>query len=567
MNKSVDLGGRMLRESIDQKNYDSETFSHRQKNLYIGSFDPQTLYPQLSLQYGRDINQMTSIPVAIGPELRNDFHLLDDRLILPNSVGSSAASKTLNDLQSRAQSILGIPEFARSQGINYDKNKPNLCSKQPRISSSDSRKHSEVGVLQSLQHVAQKYKCRMPNSSELQKNVNESYRKRKNGDFCQSEKKIGQGRELVNIGHVQSNSGGAHKCSDQYHATGKNGKNVMQYNYSGKVENTKARTPERENKLSLDTKYIANEHEAVNEIGTKLESSFERDLMKLLDLGAPFIQLDLVKEFELRAKLLNRKQTAFSILQNLGLVKDQIKKHGGTDFFVTDAEVLNFLGYPAQRNFVINYSNSENLRASSALKYTSELKIQLQLTDFSSSAAFGVNPLIFHHIKEWKKLQSGLEKHQLKMSLGKKSMTGKLFLVYSIIINKIFCNGPQDSAFIERQAEALEFYHSIFGVIEANHNGPNKIHKNGDKYDLIRSENNKAVFDSLVKGLKNKFMSKASNQSRQQFWMAWMMVELWLVQSRKELYQSLRNKNKKLADNFKPFINNIVYTLLELNKL
>ncbi|CAH7667722.1 expressed protein, partial [Phakopsora pachyrhizi] len=411
----------------------------------------------------------------------------------------------------------------------------------------------------------------IPSSSNLQKIVKESYKKRKNGDFRQSEKKFGGSHELVNVGHVQAESGGACNDSDLHRAAVIKGKNVMQDNYSDKFESAKVRTPDRESKMSLDTKYIASEHGAENEIETKLKSSFESDLMKLLDLGTPLIQLDLIKEFELRAKHLNREQIALSILQTLSIVENQIKEHGGNEFFVTDDEALKFLGSLTKRNFLTYYSKGEISPASNVLSYTTQLKTQLRGTDFSSLVnkilwASGANRLTFHQLKEWKKLRDRLKKYQLDMNLGKKSTIGKLFLVYSIAINKIFCNGPENPVFIERQVKALEFYHSVFGNLEANHNKLYKIKGGKDNYDLIRSGNDKAKIDSLENDLFEKYTKKNSNQTIQQLCIVWIMVELWLIQSRNELHQTLKNKNDKLEDNFKHFINNIVHTLLELNK-
>ncbi|KAI8458154.1 hypothetical protein BY996DRAFT_6865654, partial [Phakopsora pachyrhizi] len=224
-----------------------------------------------------------------------------------------------------------------------------------------------------------------------------------------------------------------------------------------------------------------------------------------------------------------------------------------------------------KRNFLTYYSKGEISPASNVLSYTTQLKTQLRGTDFSSLVnkilwASGANRLTFHQLKEWKKLKDRLKKYQLDMNLGKKSTIGKLFIVYSIAINKIFCNGPENPVLIERQVKALEFYHSVFGNLEANHNKLYKIKGGKDKYDLIRSGNNKAKIDSLEKDLYEKYTKENSNQTTQQLCIVWIMVELWLIQSRNELYQTLKNKSDKLEDNFKRFINNIVHTLLELNK-
>ncbi|KAI8458166.1 hypothetical protein BY996DRAFT_6866287 [Phakopsora pachyrhizi] len=566
---SVDLGGKLLRKSIEPKfqlnsdSYDSEILRNQRQNFHAKSFDRPKLNPLFNFQGGIDVNQKSGILVPTRSNLKNDIDPLDNRLNLQNSATSSPASTSQNELQSRRDrsTLLDIPEFARSQGINYDKNKPNLYFEQPHVFSSDANEHSVAESLLSLQQIAKEDKISISPSSTIQTSVSESLKKRKSKDFRKSEKKFGEGFKLANIGYVQAKSGGAYKDSDQYHSAARNGKNVMQDNHATNFSNAKIR--------ALIIK--KNKQRVEKEIVPALKNGFEHDLMKLIDLGTPLIQLDLIKEFGLKAKSLKRKQTALSIIENLSLVENQIKEHGGTDFFVTDDEVLKFLSYPLQRNFVINYSNSENSRPLSAPIYTTALKNQLRGTDFSILvvkllSASGVNPLTSLQLGLWKGLKNKSKKCELRRNFAKKSTIGKLFLVYSIIINKIFCNGPEDSGFTERQVKALEFYQSVFGNFEANHKGLYKIPEHKEENYLVRSNINKAEIDLLLKDLNTRYVHKESHRSRQQFWIAWNLVELWLIKSRNKLHQTLKNRNIKIADNFKPFINNIVYALLELNK-
>ncbi|CAH7669894.1 hypothetical protein BY996DRAFT_6740111 [Phakopsora pachyrhizi] len=549
MGKSIDHGGELLRGHFDQN---SPSNRHWRQNLNAERFDPQTFSPLYSFQVGRDINQMSLIPVKFRSKLRNNVHILEDRLTLQNSATSSSASTTLKDFQYKdqntlfggAQNIIDIPETARSQGLNENKDTPIFLSKASRTPSSGTNKHYVADLVLSQQHATYDDKNKMPTFNTFQINTNERL-------IHKSEKTVD------GVFYGRAYAGRTSEGSNLHLATARNGKNiVIQNNRANNFASAKVRAPKRKR----------NKKTAVKAIGTVPKSGYEHDLLKLLDLGTPLIQLDLIKEFEMRAKYLNRKQTALSIIQILCLVEDQIKEHGGTEFFVTDAEVLKFLGSPTQRNFVINYSNSEFSRDLSSPKYATELKKQLQDTDLSSlviylSSASGINSLPFFPLNQWKKIDKSLENEDRM----KKSIVGKLFLIYSIIINKIFCDGPADKGFIDRQAKAVEFYHCLFHNTVIDGNGNSLIQEDEEKNDLIKSENYKKEINFLVKGFNDKYTRGISKQSRYQFWMVWNLIELWLIQSRNELYKTLRNNTQKLVDNFKPFINNIVYTLLELN--
>ncbi|KAI8448586.1 hypothetical protein BY996DRAFT_6419561 [Phakopsora pachyrhizi] len=568
---SFDSNNKPLREFIEPNiqlnshSYDTKTLRNQRQNFHAKSFDRPKLNPPVNFQSGIDVNQISGIPVPIRSNLRNDINLFDS-LKLPNSASSSSAPTVPKKSQSKAEGIIDIPEFTRSQGFNYGKNEPNAYSKQPRTASSDASEHSEAELLLSLQHHVQEDKIRMPTPSTFQTNANELSKKRKSGDFSKAEKNFGGGYELANIDHIQANSGGAYKDSDQYHTTARNGKNVMQDNYSDEFYNAILINPESNHMISVDTKHRTRDQGAEINSRRELKIGYEHDLMKLLDLGTPLLQLDLIIEYKLRAMNLSKYQTARSILNFLNIVENQIKTHGSRNFFVTDTEILEFLGKPSDRNFALNYDYIKRSRSRNLPEYTSKAINRLHLIDFSPIVTkllsdSEVDLKNSFPLNQWGKINKSLE----RSDLGIKSNIGKLFFAYTTIINKVFCNGAEDDGFIERQAKALKFYHCLLGNGGKKINGHSIIQEDVEKNDLIKSGSHQAEINILVKEFNEKYLNRTSNQSKFKFWMAWNLIEIWLIQLRNELYVIIKGNKKRIVDNFKPFINNMFYIILELN--
>ncbi|KAI8456771.1 hypothetical protein BY996DRAFT_6564810 [Phakopsora pachyrhizi] len=60
---------------------------------------------------------------------------------------------------------------------------------------------------------------------------------------------------------------------------------------------------------------------------------------------------------------------------------------------------------------------------------------------------------------------------------------GKMFLTYSMLINKIFCEEPGEESFIERQRTATGFYNRISKDIDIY--SPNTLHLNVENFPPI----------------------------------------------------------------------------------
>ncbi|KAI8459191.1 hypothetical protein BY996DRAFT_6803241 [Phakopsora pachyrhizi] len=296
---------------------------------------------------------------------------------------------------------------------------------------------------------------------------------------------------------------------------------------------------------------------------------FQNELMALLEPESPMIKLDFIKRcIESIKELKNGMRD--SMLDNLACIKRQINKHGGEDFYITDSEVNDFSKKPSGVSYKIKSSSISNPKKPKEIYYCflKNFKEMVEPINFENliNQFVGVdelNPSVTMNPEQWHAFN---EEKNLTLRLWKKMYIGKVFLMYSIMINKIFSNGPKNNDFITQQRAAIEFYNSVCGTADPDERG-NFFMKTDILLPLVKSpeerltlENLSLNFDNNLKYKKNKF----PNSERTLFANAMILIEIWLSMCRVGLHNKIYlEKNSKYF--LKPFMNSIFEILLQIS--
>ncbi|CAH7687594.1 hypothetical protein PPACK8108_LOCUS22401 [Phakopsora pachyrhizi] len=281
------------------------------------------------------------------------------------------------------------------------------------------------------------------------------------------------------------------------------------------------------------------------------KAKFEDYMMKLLEPENSWVKLDFI-------------QGCISSIQI-------IVKHGGEEFYIRDSEVRAFFSTPEASRFKIKSDSNPKPNAQSiryrfladfkkiveAMSFENIVKKILNVDDLNSSPAF--KPELWQSFE----LKESMDSRRL----SKKIYVGKVFLVYSIIINKIFCDGPNDDRFIERQRAAIEFYDSVFGSVDPDDSGnfvlridslPELAESSSER--KVEIENGISIFNTNLGEREYLYM----NYERALHANAMFLLETWLSLHRTELYKKL-NIGIFLRTRFKPFLNSIFEILLQIS--
>ncbi|CAH7686751.1 hypothetical protein PPACK8108_LOCUS21451 [Phakopsora pachyrhizi] len=144
-----------------------------------------------------------------------------------------------------------------------------------------------------------------------------------------------------------------------------------------------------------------------------------------------------------------------------------------------------------------------------------------------------------------------------------KKFIAKTFFVYTMIINKVFCEDPNQDLFMKYEKQAVEFLSIIFDGADVNRRGRfflniEDIQQPSDGASIfMENQKIKTVneFNTIMK-------EKRSTVEMRQLGMAWKLVELWMAQYRSDLYKKLLIKFK-MRDNLKPFVNLLLILLMK----
>ncbi|KAI8450078.1 hypothetical protein BY996DRAFT_7414630 [Phakopsora pachyrhizi] len=273
----------------------------------------------------------------------------------------------------------------------------------------------------------------------------------------------------------------------------------------------------------------------------------------------------LLKEYKTNAKFIEEKKLKNLVLTAVKHIESQIKSCSGDSFYIKNKEVTKFLSFNTMINFKSLAPNHNPIWSKYEFKnYHSDLKLKL--------GSIKLSRIVTDLLKKQKNLYQVLANQKqssqasLKLDLITNSFMGKLFLFYSIIINRVFCNDLNESEFIIREVVALEFYSWTFENFCEKETGfsPAQIKLLKDRWPEAAIQVSDTNLVRIIKKIDDiKTMFKC-NVSKRDHSMIWLLVELWLSCFRVDLYSTIKNKQNHFK-NFGKFVGFIVYLTLNFS--
>ncbi|KAI8449268.1 hypothetical protein BY996DRAFT_8408676 [Phakopsora pachyrhizi] len=193
----------------------------------------------------------------------------------------------------------------------------------------------------------------------------------------------------------------------------------------------------------------------------ELKKTFEEEIIRLIDPKTQALPSDLIIAYKSRVQALQNNDRKVSMLKILGIFENHIKS--SKNFCIKHHQIRSFLDVN-NINFIIKAKNLQSDKSINCYnKYKKELRNKFETIKFKNLLESFANNHMIKLFPEWE--LNNYPRTQGNMEI---SFIGNLFLVYSILINKIFCGKKGENFFIENQMNALQFYSSIFGNIRVN---------------------------------------------------------------------------------------------------
>ncbi|CAH7688035.1 hypothetical protein PPACK8108_LOCUS22927 [Phakopsora pachyrhizi] len=138
-----------------------------------------------------------------------------------------------------------------------------------------------------------------------------------------------------------------------------------------------------------------------------------------------------------------------------------------------------------------------------------------------------------------------------------------LFIAYSTLVNKIFCEGIVDlkENFLKRQTEAIQFFDSIWSLFKTKKFGLLTIED--EDLPISNSLKNEFLNSFICKYTKNHFQIKINTCNKNRNETLWKIMHLWIFNSRYNLHKLLNNQNKKPYFNFKCFLQSMFVCIIK----
>ncbi|KAI8461787.1 hypothetical protein BY996DRAFT_8683032 [Phakopsora pachyrhizi] len=283
-----------------------------------------------------------------------------------------------------------------------------------------------------------------------------------------------------------------------------------------------------------------------NEDGTQIEMNklferierekFERSLKTFLDPNQPVLTPKMIEYFHLRVSKLLESQVKVQMLIILQLIKEHNVYHERQYFYIKDAETSSFLNKPGFINFLRRFENYDELiymdfngKAEGSIRDMNFFTLLLSfLVEKGTTSLEGLRT------NSWIARGTVSNIKQSRSSL-KQSEIGKIFLIYSIVINKLFSEGDDKKSFILRQRQAIKFYNLAFGSIDFE-----KVDKINHINRNLLSEQNHSKLKSELDTFCKRFNDDINRPPSDIFSLAWTLVDFWLQEHRYHLPRRIR---------------------------
>ncbi|CAH7682794.1 hypothetical protein BY996DRAFT_1295839 [Phakopsora pachyrhizi] len=263
------------------------------------------------------------------------------------------------------------------------------------------------------------------------------------------------------------------------------------------------------------------------------------------------------------------------------LINDQIEKNGSKLFYISNDQVHNFFfSTPKNSSFKVDmlqfkpgvstksiycYADKLGQLLNSAVKSDILIPWENIFTSDESIKFFEKRESILM-TKNFPEIGENYGKF-----LKKRYSLRKLFLVYSTIINKIFCGGEKDllENFLNRQKGAINFFDKAMDLIRFDDQDTSLHFIQNDELPLEKETIGLFLesYDSCYyhKKQTNRFQFRLGRKQRNITDILWKFIALWLANSNYNLYEILYyTENAKSFIPFRDFINSFFLCILQV---
>ncbi|CAH7673640.1 expressed protein [Phakopsora pachyrhizi] len=299
---------------------------------------------------------------------------------------------------------------------------------------------------------------------------------------------------------------------------------------------------------------------------TCLLEKFEKNFFQLIALDDISLWVNLVKIYK------SHVENSDNLIEKQGLriaekIEMQLNTHDENYFYVKNEELNNFISY--RKGKLFEFVNKQY-----------ELTCCIEPGErvhggFDSNLRFNIENADFENLISKKFEKKGKEEFESFKWRGRidrriesvprlNYFFGKMFLTYSMLINKIFCEEPGEESFIERQRTATGFYNRISKDIDIY--SPNTLHLNVENFPPIPPNPKFTAKDrqKIIKNFNHRLRVEEYQSSRNLMEMTWSIIHLWLAHHRVDLYKNFKVE-KALKPNIRHILNFFLLLLINFN--
>ncbi|CAH7674353.1 hypothetical protein PPACK8108_LOCUS9263 [Phakopsora pachyrhizi] len=252
------------------------------------------------------------------------------------------------------------------------------------------------------------------------------------------------------------------------------------------------------------------------------------------------------------------------------LINDQVNVNSGESFYVLDSQVKSFFGFKYS-DFKVK---SPYLEKASTIKNNNYYADQLAKT-FGKSIKFIPWEVVFP-AKDKIKLFQKRETIMKSKGIGKfvanygilptqRFNLRKLFLVYSTLINKVFCSGEKDleENFLDRQEAAMDFFDEIMSLLETDNDSPPTYFIRTENFPLDKVSSSMLINKLTFFFQQDRFQFKIPGRNRSKIDVIWKFLALWLAKEKHIYFKQIYHHKSLVLLRLKNFFNSLFFYIVE----
>ncbi|CAH7671855.1 hypothetical protein PPACK8108_LOCUS6689 [Phakopsora pachyrhizi] len=251
------------------------------------------------------------------------------------------------------------------------------------------------------------------------------------------------------------------------------------------------------------------------------------------------------------------------------LINDQVNVNRGEIFYVLDSQVKSFFSFKYS-DFKVKSSYLEKVSTINNNYYADQLAKTLgKLTkSIPWEVVFPADDKVkLFQTRETILKSKGIGKFVANYGIlpTQRFNLRKLFLVYSTLINKVFCSGEKDleENFLDRQNAAMDFFDETLSLLETDNNSPPSYFIRNENFPLDKVARFMFFKKSPLNFQQNTFKLKIFNKNRSKIDAIWKFLALWLAKEKNNYYKEIYHYQSLILLRFKNFFNSLFFYIVE----